>query len=309
MEEDRSGWGTVTELQGPSGPRRRLGAELRRLRVKRDLNLGDVAKRLRCSTSKISRLETGKGIPKAGDVDALIRLYGVTADTEQEMLRRLVSESREHGWWEAYTEGMSPERFMLDRPDRYPALETDAVMVRAFDFSALHGLLQTPAYTRSVLRAFLPRHDGWQIDRLADMRQERQRALARTPEQRGVHVVVDEAVLCRQVGGADVMAEALAHVLELSLWPNVSVQVLGFDRGVQRAHVGSFVLLEIPVEHGSDVVYVEGHAGDTYLEAPSDVQRYRGVFGDLTGTALDVERSRAVIDRYRDRHARSGAGS
>ena len=30
-----------------------------------------------CSTSKISRLETGKGIPKVPDVRELMRIYGV----------------------------------------------------------------------------------------------------------------------------------------------------------------------------------------------------------------------------------------
>ncbi len=49
---------------GPAMPRRRLGAELRRLREDAGLKIEDVAAALECSVSKVSRLETGKGIPK-----------------------------------------------------------------------------------------------------------------------------------------------------------------------------------------------------------------------------------------------------
>ena len=111
---------------GPAGPRRRLGAELRRLRTVQGLHLDEVAGQLRCSTSKISRLETGKGVPKASDVRALIRLYEVVSDAEQEMLLRLVRESRSEGWWQSYTDGVAPDRFVLDVQARYTALETEA---------------------------------------------------------------------------------------------------------------------------------------------------------------------------------------
>ena len=108
--------------QSPIGSRRRLGAELRRLRGKAGLTLDEVADLMTCSTSKISRLETGKGIPKMPDIRELIRIYGVTSDTEQDMLLRLVRDGRQPGWWEPLTEGVHSERFVLDYPGRYAAL-------------------------------------------------------------------------------------------------------------------------------------------------------------------------------------------
>jgi transcriptional regulator with XRE-family HTH domain len=82
----------------PIGSRRRLGAELRRLRAKAGLTLDEVAEQMTCSTSKISRLETGKAIPKVPDISELMRIYGVTSDTERDMLLRLVRDGRQHGW-------------------------------------------------------------------------------------------------------------------------------------------------------------------------------------------------------------------
>src|SRR5438270_5441947 len=98
--------GAMATTQSPLGSRRRLGAELRRLRTRSGLTLDDVAIRMTCSTSKISRLETGKGIPKIPDVQELIRIYGVSSDTEREMLLRLVHDGREHGWWEPLVVGL-----------------------------------------------------------------------------------------------------------------------------------------------------------------------------------------------------------
>ena len=60
----------------PTGARRRLGAELRRLRGNADMRLDEVGRKLSCSTSKISRLENGKGIPKPRDVEDLLLSVG-----------------------------------------------------------------------------------------------------------------------------------------------------------------------------------------------------------------------------------------
>ena len=114
-------------------------------------HLDEVAERMTCSTSKISRLETGKGVPKVADVRELMRIYDVASDTERDMLLRLVHDGREHGWWESYTDGVQPERFILDMPGRYASLETDARAVRSFDLTVMHGLLHTEAYSRAVL--------------------------------------------------------------------------------------------------------------------------------------------------------------
>ncbi|ANY06488.1 helix-turn-helix domain-containing protein [Pseudonocardia sp. HH130630-07] len=291
--------------QEPVGARRRLGAELRRLRGKAGLKLEDVARALACSTSKISRLENGKGIPRRADVDGLLDLYGGVADVEAEMLRRLVTQSRTRGWWEPFTEGLSTDRYALPAPGRYAAVETDATGVDGFDLSVLHGLLQTRAYARAVLRARLPRHDGWEIDQLVHLRRRRHEALVADPPLR-LRSVIDEGVLARVTGSRQVMVEQLDHLLELSELPNVELRVLPFSAGVQRAHAGRFAVLEIPDELGPDVVHTEGHAGETFLDAARDLDTYRRVLADVRADALDPATSRQVVAQWRDRHRSAG---
>jgi transcriptional regulator with XRE-family HTH domain len=287
---------------GPAGPRRRLGAELRRLRNGAGLHLDQVAEVLGCSTSKVSRLETGKGVPKASDVRGLIRLYGAAAEDEQERLLQLVRDSRAEGWWTTYTEGVQPERFFLDSAGRYLALETDAVGLRSFDVGTLHGLLQIPEYARAVLSAQLPHHSAQEIDQLVELRLRRQERLT-ADEPLRLTVVVDESVLLRVVGGPDVMAAQLRHLLDLMELPHLVVRVLPFTAGLRRSHQGHFVLLEIPDDLGSDLVYIEGHAGETFLEGESDVDLYRDVFDDALARSLDAGASREAVRRSVSRFA------
>jgi hypothetical protein len=61
------------------------------------------------------------------------------------------------------------------------------------------------------------------------------------------------------------------------------------------------VLLDIPAELGSDVVFVEGHAGDSYLDDAYDLQLYEEVFADALASALSPDESAELITRYRAR--------
>jgi hypothetical protein len=293
--------------QGPAGPRRRLGAELRRLRLKADMTLDEVAELMTCSTSKISRLETGKGIPKTPDVNELIRIYGVASDAEQDMLRRLVGEGRTTGWWEPYIEGVHPERFVMDSPGRYPALETEAVGVRLFMTSFLHGLLQTREYAMALMAEMLPHHSADEVEQLVEVRMQRQQALIRTDEPLRLHAVLDEALLNRQAGDPSVLERQLNVLVELGRLPNVEIGVLPFGSGLHRALAGPFTVLELPASL-ADVVYIEGPAGDSYLDSPVDVKLYKEIHADVSARSLDPDASRELILRYLRRHTTREGG-
>lgn len=286
--------------QGPAGSRRRLGAELRRLRTNAGMHLDQVAAAVPCSTSKISRLETGKGSPKLVDVRRLMEIYGVSSETESDMLLRLVHDSRGRGWWEPYTEGVTAERFILDDSNRYPALEADAVAVATFDVVFLHGLLQTAEYARAVIGALLPLHTTEEVDQLVALRLKRQEALTRRADPIRYSAVIDESVLQRAIGGPQVMAAQLRALQAAAGRPNVDLRVFPLAAGMHRAHAGRFAVLDFGAGLGSAVVYVEGPAGDSYLDAEGDVSLYQDVFADAAERALDASASIAMIARYLD---------
>jgi hypothetical protein len=108
-------------------------------------------------------------------------------------------------------------------------------------------------------------------------------------------MVLDEAVLYRPVGGAKVMREQLARLLTDFQRPNITLRVLPFSIGAHRSVSGSFVALAFADTDDSDLVYIESHVGDLYLEKEHDVQVYEELFDVLVGQSLTVEQSARLI--------------
>ncbi len=290
----------MSPARGPVVPRRRLGAELRTLREQAGLTIEDVAKELECSVSKVSRLETGQGIPKSRDVRDLLNRYGVTDHAYRERLMRWVRDGQRQGWWDDFSDVLGPDAEddpLLRLPDklrRYVALEQDANEVHSFETIVLHGLLQTEDYARVILNT-LSTADKEATDRLVELRMRRQRRLYADEDPLIAHMVMDEAVLYRPVGGRDVMRGQLKRLLADYQRPNFTLQVLPFSVGAHRSVAGSFVLLTFADTDDNDLVYVEGHVGDLYLEKEHDVDVFEGMFDVLVEQCLTAEQSAKLI--------------
>jgi hypothetical protein len=80
--------------------------------------------------------------------------------------------------------------------------------------------------------------------------------------------VLNEAVLCRVVGGPDVMRNQIRHMIEMAQLPNVTVQVLPFSVGFHSAMTGSFTALRFPETPAMNTVYVQIKGGAIYVEKP-----------------------------------------
>src|SRR6185312_10463354 len=125
----------MSPARGPVVPRRRLGAELRALREQAGLTIEDVATELECSVSKISRLETGKGIPKGRDVRDLLERYEVRDQARRDRMMRWAREGQRQGWWHNFSDVLAPDPedpLLADDLERYVGYEQDASEVRSF---------------------------------------------------------------------------------------------------------------------------------------------------------------------------------
>jgi transcriptional regulator with XRE-family HTH domain len=274
--------------RSPTVRRRRLGMELRNLREGAGLTIEGVAQHLECSGSKLSRLETGKGLPRLRDVRDLLDLYKVTDPEQRELLLTMVRESKNRGWWTDY-EDVLPAAF-----ETYVGLEESATSIRTFQHH-VHGLLQTEDYARAMLRAALVAEGLDSIDRLVRLRIERQRQLTKEDPVE-LWAVIDEAALHRKVGGPKVMQGQMQHLMNVSEYPNVTLQVLPFDKGAHPGVIGAFSLIEFPDVTDNDVVYVDSPAGNIYLEKAVDLRRYTLVFDHLRAAALAPDESVELID-------------
>lgn len=286
--------------RGPAVPRRRLGTELRRLREEAGLLIEDVAETLECSTSKISRLENGKGIPKIRDVRDMLARYGVTDSRLRERLLGWARAGQQQGWWQEFSDVM--QQAAPHHLDTQLALETDASRSSAFQVSLVHGLLQTEAYARVVIETILPQLTSYDIDRLVQLRLRRQQVLYRDEAPLELRHVLDEAVLWRPIGGHHVFAEQLKRILDDTKRPNITVRVVPFEAGLHQAVVGSFEITEFIDKVDHDVVSVESLTGNTFLESDEDVTKYMKAFDNVTEYALSPAQSVDLIKSVLARH-------
>jgi Domain of unknown function (DUF5753) len=180
--------------------------------------------------------------------------------------------------------------------DVYVGLEAEAAALRVFEDQVMHGLLQTEAYARTVMTSVRRRQGGRQLDRAVELRMQRQKVLTR-PDPLKLWCILSEPVISRLIGGPEVMREQLGRLLEMSQWPNVTLQVLTLASGVHPALNGPFCILEFPERSDPDVIYIEGVAGHAYLERDVDVQACAEVFDLLRAAALSPADTVKLIGR------------
>jgi transcriptional regulator with XRE-family HTH domain len=273
----------LPEVRSPTVRRRELGALLRALRNEKGLTVEQVAERLLCSPSKVSRMETGHGLATPRDIRDLCDLYEVTDQAERDRMTTLAREGKRRAWWQSYELAYA----------NYIGLEEEAVSISAFQSSVVHGLFQTADYARAMHERSVPRFAPDQIELQIEAKLTRQRILTRANPP-GFAVVLDEAALHRMVGGHKVMADQLARILEMSALANVKVQVLPYEQGAHPALESNFNILQLP-DPTPGVVFVEGLIGSTYLERPEDLERYRDIFKELQSIALNPKDSSDLI--------------
>src|SRR5580704_4464510 len=131
----------------PTVRRRRLAAELRRLRVSTEKTAEDVGKVLGWSKAKISRYELAQGGLKPADVARLLEFYGVQG-SHREQLLMLAEEATYKGWWEAYSDVLTEGHLA------YIGLEAEATSIREWQINVVPGLLQTEQYAREILSGY-----------------------------------------------------------------------------------------------------------------------------------------------------------
>jgi transcriptional regulator with XRE-family HTH domain len=288
---------------GSPALRRRLRVELRRARTKAGLTQKDVAQALDWSPSKVIRIESGQVAISTTDLKALLTEYGVSDGETVADLVDLARNSKKQPW--------SQYKDVLSADDQaYFGYESSAQIIRQFEPLLVPGLLQTEDYTRALLNEAFD-YPQKKIDRLVEARKERQELLTRddAPE---TFCIIDEAVVRRLVGGAEVMREQLQQLLVLNEMPHVTLQVVPFEKGAYQGLQGPFVLLEYgesvepvptegeqePIEAEPDgletdnfVLYLESRASLALRDQPALTGEYLERFLDLEKRAASPELS------------------
>ena len=277
----------------PTVRRRRLAAELRRLRGNR--TGGQVSRGIGWSPTKISRAESGHESIPPSEVEKLLDFYGVEEPLRGRLLE-LAEDATQRGWWEDYADAVTPEYL------EFIGLEAEAVSSLQWQADVVPGLFQTEDYASQLNAAWqtvVPTTPPSVFDRFVRARMRRQERLTREPVLQ-ISVVLDEAVLLRRVGDRRVMRAQLARLADVADLPNVDLRVMPLDREIGLV-AGSFVIMSfgsrLTAEAPSlgDVVSTESLNTELYIEGETDTQLYRLFFQAVAKASLSPAVSRNLI--------------
>jgi transcriptional regulator with XRE-family HTH domain len=233
--------------------------------------------------SKVSRIEHARTAPSSDDIRLWCEHCGVPDETEN-----LVAFL--HNVKDMFVEWRRMERTGLKRAQEavLPLWERTRIF-RTYSSWLIPGAVQSGDYTKAVLQAIATRRDL--PDDTADaaaVRADRLRLL-----REGDHrffVVLEESVLRNVLGGTDVMAGQLGHLIAVASLPSVSLGIIpmGLERDVIWP-VEDFWIFD------QTQVNVELVSGWLTLTQPREIAMYSQAFSDLSDMAVRGAKARALI--------------
>jgi DNA-binding XRE family transcriptional regulator len=254
--------------------RTQFAEELRAMRKHAGWTRDELGAKIEYSGSTIGMIETEhrKATPdQAARLDAAFGLPGTFARMEE----------RQRGV--PFSAGFRP----------FQPYEAEARSLKLFEHTMIPGLLQTAEYARAVTEAY-PDVSAREVDERVAARLARQDVLTREdPAPPRLWVVLDQNVVCRNVGGPDVMHAALVHLAEMARRPRVSVQVIPFDRP-HPGLLGAFAIAEMG--DSPAIVYLENAADGQTAEDPETVEAIAVTFDALRTEALTGGASLTLIE-------------
>jgi hypothetical protein len=235
------------------------------------------------SESKVSRLETARiGLTMAGAVE-FVEALGVEGEERENLLALAEDAANTRGWWHAYRSVITTEQRMV------ADVEAGATHIRHYASVLLPGLLQTPAYTRHTL--------AWQEDlgvghsemeAAVKIRGERQRVL-RDHSQLRYDVVLDEAVVRRQIAPEPVLRTQVERLIAVAHLANVRLRILPLEAITEHprppaAH--TFQIIDFRDAEDPSVVAVESLVDLRYFTDMRHIESYRVLFERCWQAAL-----------------------
>ncbi|KRV47374.1 DNA-binding protein [Wenjunlia vitaminophila] len=257
-------------------PLQRFGRDVKQVRLARKLTQKHLGRAAGYSEAYVSKVEAGKLLPRpshrfAEGCDTAFGTGGLFAG----LLRRI-------------DEGDHPSWFV-------PYLNLERKASRILDYSAnlVMGLVQTEEYARAIFRAYYPLEQAEEIEGKVAARLRRREVFAQESPP-FLWVILHEACLRTVVGGTEIMAGQLEHLLMTSGTPNIKLQVLPFSAGAPAAHAKPFTVLRFA--DSPAVLYTESRVGGRMHDSEQAVVAALDDYDLLRAHALSPDQSLALIN-------------
>lgn len=261
---------------------REFGAGLRKALADAGLTSRQAAGIVNWDEAKISNLVNGKGGATQLEVALLLGVCGAKAD-EVVRLLTLHRERNVRGWWQQH--GTCSPVSLRTVADHVKVATTmtcwHAHMVPLF--------LQTTGYMREVLRA----SSTASPDELEERVHARIALQALVRPDTRCDFVVHELALHLPVGGAEIYAEQLLHLMSMANRPNIGVRIVPMALGAHAGLAGPFTRLMFG--RYQPLVWVETENSSLFAEKDDAIEGYGRVVRALEDSSLDEDTSRDLI--------------
>ncbi|HEY0701023.1 MAG TPA: helix-turn-helix transcriptional regulator [Micromonospora sp.] len=249
-----------------------FAGELRRMRQATNLSQETLAQRLRYSASLVAAIEQGRRVPSL------------------DFTRRCDQVLETGGLLERIRDALTREA-LLPWFQEWVQVERAALALRSFEPLVIPGLLQTEEYARALNQG-ASQFSEHEMEEQVSARMARQAVLTRDDPPR-LSFVLDEHVLRRPVGGAKVMREQLARLVEAGALWNVTIHVVPASVGAYPGLNGAFVVATPEV--GDDVAYLDNQILGVVVDRAASVLKLRNIWESVHGEALSHAQSIKLI--------------
>jgi len=249
-----------------SSARKRFGAELKAHRTRKGWTQVELGSKLGYSGSFISDVERGD----RGANDAMAKRCDEpdVFDTPG-TFQRLYEDLQE----EAFPTWYAP----------IAGVERESSKITGYEPSFITGLLQTPEYARTLVRARRPQDDEETVESTVQARIDRQGILVR-PKPPLCWWVLAETVIRQAVGGPEIMGPQLDKLIKAAEAPGTVIQVFPFSAPDYAGTDGLLHLYERPGV--PTVAYTECVGGGRLIQDQQEVSDLATVIGALKASAL-----------------------
>jgi transcriptional regulator with XRE-family HTH domain len=276
----------MSNIDSPAVARRRVRLALRTAREAKQLTQTQIAQAMDWSLSKVMRIEKGETNVSSGDLRVLLDHLDVCDPDEVQQLVNDARLSRQERWTVDPDDRQHLTAAMLELYQ----FEAEATTIRVYNHLVIPGILQTRAYANAVFANFRDAFDDADIEARIAMRGRRRQQILYRADAPHYLVILDESVLMRPLGGADVMADQLDELLTTMHETPLVVRILPFVAAARSlAFFGPFTLHDL--DDQSALLYREVAEGDDISHAPRELARHRAAFDGMWSLALDGEAS------------------
>jgi transcriptional regulator with XRE-family HTH domain len=270
----------------PTERQRRLGAELRKMRLAAGVTTEYAAGLLGIDRTRLSNMESGIRPFSPERIRTLACNYACTDERYVEALVGMATK-KERGWRERHR-GTLPAG-LLDIAE----LEWHATCVRTVQVMHAPGLLQTEEYARAIFSAVLPPLSRLEIELRVAHRMERQQVFER-PDPLPYVAYVHEAALRMRYGGTEATRQQLEHLASQSEREHIDVRVIPASKS-DFPGAGHALLYADGAVSQLDTVQLDSAHGPEFTDAEPQLTKYRAQLDWMDAAAMSPEASRDVI--------------